>query len=90
MNQARPGPAATWRDRAEAVDWAAVRAELDRYGCALTGPLLTPGEAAEIAAIVGGTADTVRRAAADGIATLRRVYPGAAGTRTKGEACVRR
>jgi RNA polymerase sigma factor (sigma-70 family) len=45
---------------------------------------------AEIAAIVGGTADTVRRAAADGIATLRRVYPGAAGTRTKGEACVQR
>ena len=45
---------------------------------------------AEIAAIVGGTADTVRRAAADGIATLRRVYPGAAGTRTEGEACVRR
>ncbi len=45
------GPAATWRDRAEAVDWDAVRAELDRYGCALTGPLLTPGEAAEIAAL---------------------------------------
>jgi hypothetical protein len=53
VNQARPGPAATWRDRAEAVDWAAVRAELDRYGCALTGPLLTPGEAAEIAALYG-------------------------------------
>ena len=45
---------------------------------------------AEIAAIAGGTADTVRRAAADGIATLRRVYPGAAGTRTKGEACAHR
>jgi len=45
---------------------------------------------AEIAAIVGGTADAVRRAAADGIATLRRVYPGAAGTKTKGEACVHR
>jgi RNA polymerase sigma factor (sigma-70 family) len=45
---------------------------------------------AEIAAIVGGTADAARRAAADGIATLRRVYPGAGGTRTKGEACVRR
>ena len=29
---------------------------------------------AEIAAIVGGTADAVRRAAADGIATLRRTY----------------
>ena len=45
---------------------------------------------AEIAAIAGGTADTVRRAAADGIATLRRGYPGGTGTRTKGEACVRR
>ena len=51
MNQATPGPAAIWRDRAEAVDWDGVRAELDRYGCALTGPLLTPGEAAEIAAL---------------------------------------
>ncbi len=27
----------TWRDRVEAVDWSAVRADLDRYGCALTG-----------------------------------------------------
>ena len=38
---------------------------------------------AEVAAIVGGTADAVRRAAADGIATLRRVYPGAAGTQNE-------
>lgn len=45
------GPATTWRDRVEAVDWDAVHAELDRYGSALTGPLLTPGEAAEIAAL---------------------------------------
>jgi hypothetical protein len=46
------GPAAgTWRDRAEAVEWDAVRAELDRYGCALTGRLLTPQEAAGIAAL---------------------------------------
>jgi RNA polymerase sigma factor (sigma-70 family) len=30
----------------------------------------------EIGAIVGGTADAARRAAADGIATLRRTYPG--------------
>ncbi len=29
----------------------------------------------EVAAIVGGTADAVRRAAADGIAALRRTYP---------------
>ena len=34
---------------------------------------------ADIAAIVGGSADTVRRAAADGIATLRRTYLDAAG-----------
>jgi RNA polymerase sigma factor (sigma-70 family) len=48
---------------------------------------------ADIAAIVGGSAEAVRRAAADGIAALRRAYPPAArtrtatGTRTKGEAC---
>jgi uncharacterized protein len=42
-------PAKTWRDRVEAVDWDAVRADLDRYGCGLTGPLLTPEEAAGIA-----------------------------------------
>ena len=42
---------------------------------------------ADIAAIVGGTTDAARRAAADGIAALRCAYPGATGTRTKGEAC---
>ena len=41
----------TWPDRVEAVDWSAVRADLDRYGCALTGPLLTPRETAGIAAL---------------------------------------
>jgi len=51
---------------------------------------------ADIAAIVGGSAEAVRRAAADGIAALRRGYPGArtrtatgtrtTGTRMKGEA----
>lgn len=40
-----------WRNRAGAVDWDAVRAGLDRFGCALTGPLLTPEEAAGIAAL---------------------------------------
>ena len=30
----------------------------------------------EVAAIVGGSTDAARRAAADGIATLRRTYPG--------------
>jgi len=42
-------PATTWKDRVEAVDWDAVRADLDRYGCGLTGPLLAPEEAAAIA-----------------------------------------
>src|SRR5260370_34574745 len=37
---------------------------------------------ADVAAIVGGSADAARRAAADGIATLRRGHSGA--TRTKG------
>jgi hypothetical protein len=40
-----------WRARVDAVDWDAVRADLDRYGCGLTGPLLTPAEAAGIAAL---------------------------------------
>ena len=40
----------------------------------------------DIAAILGGSADAARRAAADGIATLRRTYPGvAAGTIGTGE-----
>jgi RNA polymerase sigma factor (sigma-70 family) len=39
---------------------------------------------AEVAAILGGTADAARRAAADGIATLRRTYAWGA-TATQGE-----
>ena len=42
---------ATWTERVAAVDWDGVRGELDRYGCALTGPLLTAAEAAGIAAL---------------------------------------
>ena len=41
----------SWRDRVAAVDWDSVRADLERYGCGLTGQLLTPGEAAGIAAL---------------------------------------
>ena len=40
-----------WRARVDAADWDAVRADLDRYGCGLTGPLLTSAEAAGIAAL---------------------------------------
>jgi hypothetical protein len=45
------GPATSWRDRVEAADWDAIRTALDRDGCALTGPLLTAGEAAGLAAL---------------------------------------
>lgn len=45
------GPADAVRDRVDATDWATVSAELDAYGCALTGPLLTPDVAAQIAAL---------------------------------------
>jgi len=44
-------PDRSWHDRVEAADWTGIRAELDDYGCALTGPLLTADEAKEIAAL---------------------------------------
>jgi hypothetical protein len=40
-----------WRDRVEAVDWDDVRSGLDDVGCALTGPLLSSDEAAELAGL---------------------------------------
>lgn len=40
-----------WSDRVEIADWDAIDAELDVHGCALIGPLLSAGEAAEIAAL---------------------------------------
>ena len=41
----------SWQARVDAVDWDTVRGELDSYGCALTGSLLSPGEAADIASL---------------------------------------
>ena len=40
-----------WEECVSATDWDSVRADLDAYGCGLTGPLLTPDEAAQIAAL---------------------------------------
>jgi hypothetical protein len=40
-----------WEQRVAAGDWPQVRADLDALGCALTGPLLTPDEATELAAL---------------------------------------
>jgi hypothetical protein len=53
---ARPATARTrtvssWHDRVEAADWAGIGTALDDYGCALTGPLLTPDEAEHLAAL---------------------------------------
>ena len=45
---AQPG---RWEERVSATDWNSVRADLDAYGCGLTGPLLTPDEATQIAAL---------------------------------------
>ncbi|MDQ2873772.1 MAG: 2OG-Fe(II) oxygenase [Actinomycetota bacterium] len=53
MNRPVTGPAAASRDRVDATDWDAVRADLDNYGCGLTGPLLSPDESAAIAALYG-------------------------------------
>jgi hypothetical protein len=53
MNRPVTGPAAAARDRVDATDWAAVRADLDNYGCGLTGPLLDPDESAAVAALYG-------------------------------------
>jgi hypothetical protein len=38
-------------DRVDCADWATITSELDIYGGALTGLLLTPDDAAEIAAL---------------------------------------
>src|ERR1700712_4125848 len=40
-----------WRNGVAAADWDGIHAELDSVGCAPTGPLLSPSEAAEIAAM---------------------------------------
>jgi hypothetical protein len=45
------GLATQWRDRVEAARWDTICSELDSFGCALTGPLLAPDEAADIAAL---------------------------------------
>src|SRR5689334_19001211 len=36
--------------RVHALDWPALSADLDRYGCAVTGPLLSASECAALAA----------------------------------------
>ena len=47
--------------RVEALDWTAMASDLDKHGCAVTGPLLT---ADECAALAGSMPRTSRSAAA--------------------------
>ncbi len=54
--------------------WAAVRALPDRQREAVAYHWFAGLPYAEIAAITGSNADAVRRAAADGLKTLRQVY----------------
>ena len=66
--------------------WAAVRALPDRQREAVAYHWFAGLPYAEIAAITGSNADAVRRAAADGLKTLRQVYgatPPASKTATK-------
>ncbi|MFC3984809.1 RNA polymerase sigma factor [Streptosporangium jomthongense] len=57
--------------------WDAVVKLPDKQRQAITYRYLAGMSHAEIAAILGGTAEATRRAAADGLNTLRKSYPGA-------------
>jgi RNA polymerase sigma factor (sigma-70 family) len=57
--------------------WAAVRELPDKQRQAIAYRYMGGLAYAEIAEVLGGTADAARRAAADGIKNLRRTYPGA-------------
>ncbi|MFT4126155.1 MAG: sigma-70 family RNA polymerase sigma factor [Gordonia sp. (in: high G+C Gram-positive bacteria)] len=59
--------------------WDAVAALPDRQRLAVAYHYLGGLPHAETAAVIGGTADSVRRAAADGIKNLRSVYPQSSG-----------
>ena len=50
-DQQAPTISGSWAQRVDAADWDQLTAELNDYGCALTPPLLTPGETGEIAAL---------------------------------------
>jgi RNA polymerase sigma factor (sigma-70 family) len=57
--------------------WEAVGRLPDRQRQAITFRYLAGMSYAEVAAVLGGTVDAARRAAADGRANLRKTYPGA-------------
>ena len=73
--------ATSWHDRVGAVDWDTVGNELDSYGCALTGPLLSADEAAEIASLYPdvsrfrSTVDMRRYRFGEGAERYNRLHP---------------
>jgi len=72
---AEPQPAPQPDGEPESELWDAVRALPDKQRQCVAYHYLGGLPYAEIAAIVGGTTAAARRAAADGVATLRRTYP---------------
>ncbi len=74
----RPSPAGRPEDW-DGDLWAALAALPDRQRAAVAYHYLAGLPYREVAAIVGGSEEAARRAAADGIKTLRATYPG--GTR---------
>lgn len=71
-----PEPAGRSGPAPEPELWAAVRALPERQRLTVAYRYLGGLPYAEIAGLVGGTEAAARRAAADGIRTLRRTYPG--------------
>jgi hypothetical protein len=49
MTDTTTRPAGALTERIDAADWDALTAEVNEYGCALTGQVLTPGQCREIA-----------------------------------------
>jgi len=63
--------AAAWRERADAADWAAIRADLDAHGCALAGPLLTRTRRARSRRSTPTTPGSARPSAWGGTASVK-------------------
>ncbi len=78
-NRGRPGPGDRWRRPVADDDLAEAITRLPaKQKQAVAYHYLAGLPYADVAAILGGSTEAARRAAADGIATLRRFYPGAA------------
>jgi RNA polymerase sigma factor (sigma-70 family) len=76
IDEASAGPGPANGAAADAGDlWQAVRTLPDKQRQAIAYHYVADLPYAEIAAILGGSTDAARRAAADGIKSLRKIYP---------------